>query len=633
MQTTNRKAKKLIVSKSRRRMLKNSNYKICEALAKTDGGQPWLLTKMPFFAPIYDKPRQKIVLLTSRQSTKSTYLRNILVIRSLRFPGNSALYVAPTNNQVGDFSRKKLDNFFAYTPELKPIFVPSGCAWNVTLKEFSVGGAPSRITLRSTGGAQGADRIRGGTYNDVDCDEFQDMIEEHLPVIEECAATFDGEDGRPLATYVYTGTPLASQNIIQKHFNLSKQWQWHMQCPHCSVPDPKQTTRPKSVDIYQRVVAKGGMQPPIGMTHVDPARPFLFCLHCGRDMNLPRGTPKKFDGQKEHFGLRIPPFGTWISHNPKGRYDGYRVVRMMMPWSRWRTPMDDGILDRLDKWPERQFMNEVMGLSFDFGTMPITDKMIYDNTGSHTLATSVSQAEKIAPDYAQYHCFAGLDWAAQAKDDPTPAYTILGVFALVNGRLKMVYAHRFVGYGSNNPEKILDHVRKIMHLFNVKRLGGDYGIGYKEMVRLMDEFGDHRVACFEYKAGGSGSKSTYDEGARKWLVPKTRTLDQLCTDITQGRFEFASEASSKGYTEDMKRVALDWNPKTRAITYQKTGVDDFLHVVNYVNLAKRFDLQEDDFGGEPMGFTMGDGMIPSIHNDDYFYSEMNLDFGMEGFNV
>jgi hypothetical protein len=208
----------------------DSVYKICEHLYKTDGGQNWRLNAMPFFASIYDKPRNKLLLMTSRQSTKTTYLRNVATTRSLLRRGNSTIYIAPTMTQVQDFSRKKLDNIFAYNPSLKGFFVDGSCTWNVGLKEFKVGGGRSTITLRSTGGAQGASRVRGNTANDILLDEFQDLLEEDLPVIEECAATFDGQDGRPHAFYVYTGTPLSNQNIIQKQFNHSRKYQWHMQC-------------------------------------------------------------------------------------------------------------------------------------------------------------------------------------------------------------------------------------------------------------------------------------------------------------------------------------------------------------------------------------------------------------------
>jgi hypothetical protein len=589
--------------KKGRVILPDSDYKACEYLFTTDGGQKWSLDKMPFFVPIYDKPRNKILLITSRQSTKTTYLRNKSVLRALKMVGNSALYVAPTNNQVSDFSRKKLDNVFAYNPSLKRVFVNRNCAWNVTLKEFDVAGAMSRITLRSTGGAQGAGRIRGGTYNDIFIDEIQDQEEDNLPVIEECAATFDGLDGRPTANYVYTGTPLSTQNIIQRQFNTSRQWQWHIQCPHCSVPDPKGRRYSKNVDLYEREIAMGGWQPPIEMAHLDESKPFLFCLSCGRDMNNRRGTPRKFDGSTDMnvIRARIPPFGTWISHNPKGKFDGYRVVRLMMPWARWRTENDDGVLDRLEGWPERRFVNEVMGMSFDSGQVPITRKMIEDCCTDYDLPRGHDweAAKDIAAKHQGYLKFAGLDWAAQAKDDETAAYTIVGVFALVHGKMKLIYGHRFIGQGSNNPDKVLAHVNKVMEIFDVTRLGADYGIGYKEVLRLQDIHGMRKVACFEYKGGGQASTSRFDENARKWIVPKTRTLDQLCVEIREKRFILPRYESADLFTRDWMNVSIDFRPDTRSIRYEKLGTDDFLHVANYAHLAKRLEHREGDFGVSP----------------------------------
>lgn len=588
-------------------LIPDSNYRICEYLYRTDGGQRWRLDKMPFFAPIYDIPRNKILLLTSRQSTKTTYLRNTSVTRSLRNRGNATLYVAPTNTQVTDFSRKKLDNIFAYTPELKNLFVGRDCTWNVTLKEFNVDGGRSVITLRSTGGAQGAGRIRGNTANDLLLDEFQDLLAEDLPVIEECAATFDGQDGRPTAFYAYTGTPLTNQNHIQRQFNISRQYQWHMQCPHCSSGTGVSHTA--NQDIYRREIRTGGWNDPVGMQHVDPDRPYLLCQHCGADMNCPPGMPE---------GTRVPPFGKWIAHNPKGRFDGFRVVRMMMPWARWRTENNDGVLDRLELWPERRFMNEVMGLSFDSGTQPITEKDVRAICDNYDLPHSDAEALQVAAQHRGYLKFAGLDWAMQATGDDTASYTIIGVFALVNDKLKLIYAHRFVGLGSNDPEYVMKKIEWVMDTFEVKRLGADYGVGYKEDLRLMTKYGMDRVAAFQYKATVGKSESTYDEGALKWIVPKTRTMDQFCTDIKNGQFILPRYEEAKYYTDDWLNLSVDYNPATRTIRYEKLGPEDFAHVGNYANLAKRMEFREGDFAGRQAAGLGPLVQADSLYDDGYF---------------
>ena len=571
---------------------------------------------MPFFVPIYDKPRNKLLLMTSRQSTKTTYLRNIGTIRSLLNRGNSTLYIAPTNTQVNDFSRKKLDNIFAYNKELKKFFVDNTCTWNVGLKEFIVGGGRSTITLRSTGGAQGASRVRGNTANDILLDEFQDLLEEDLPVIEECAATFDGQDGRPNAFYVYTGTPLSNQNHIQKQFNISRKYQWHMQCPHCSTGTGKY--RAKEEDYWRREIRKGGWNDPIGMSHVDPARAYLFCQYCGGNMNVPPGAdPNK----------RIPPWGQWLSHNPKGRFDGYRVVRMMMTWARWRTENNDGILDRLEIWPERRFANEVMGVSFDSGTQPISEKDIREISDNYTLPRNDAEAIQAAAAHQGYIKFAGLDWAMQATGDDTASYTIIGVFALVNDRLKLIYAHRFVGLGSNDPDVVMKKIEWVLETFDVRRLGVDYGVGYKEDLRLISKYGLERVACFQYKSSVGKATSTFDAGALKWIVPKTRTLDQLCADIKNARFVLPEYVDGKTFTDDWLNLSLDFDPRTRAIRYEKLGPEDFVHVANYANLAKRMEFREGDFSG--MTSTGMHGAAQQFQQYDPWAGVEDLEPGVE----
>lgn len=295
----------------------------------------------------------------------STLLRNKMTYRSLNRPGNAALYVAPTGNQVSDFSKKKLDTVFAHNKALKAY--TRGGDWNVTFKQFMMRDGISTINLRSTGGHQGAEGVRGGTYNDIFKDEYQSLIEEHLPVIDECAATFQGADAPVQAYFCNTGTPLGFENPIEKEWNRSKGYEWIIKCPYC-----------------------GKDQPPLGMHNLDPDRDYLWCLWCGRNvyrMKVVRdrsGHPVRLEKVQAKYDAerfdkdypRVPPRGQWVATNPKGKFPGYRVVRMMMPWSIWRGDSGTGILDRLESWPERKFQNEVMGLAFDGGTQPFPESVL-----------------------------------------------------------------------------------------------------------------------------------------------------------------------------------------------------------------------------------------------------------------
>lgn len=553
-------------------------HKVCEMVFTTDAGHRWHLDEMPFYTPIYDKPRNKLLLYTSRQSIKSTTLRNFCIGRSLLDPGNSSLFIAPTRTQIRTFSNEKLNTVFTHRPLLKDAFITKQTKWNVQMKELKVGDRKSRVTLRSVGGASGAERVRGISANDVYMDEFQSMIEEDIPVIESVAATFDGEGDRRMAFYAYAGTPLSKQNIIEKQWQSSKQFQWHMQCPHCS-------TGTGSTDENGRELKKGGWNNPIGMQHVDSEKPYLPCEHCGKDLNSPPGYPDS----------DISPRGVWISHNPKGKFDGYRVVRPMMPWAQWRTDQDDGILDRLESWSERRFHNEVMAISYDSGTIPITKDMVTRCCEDYTLPSTEDQIQKTAREHRQYNIYAGLDWAMQAKDEEVPSYTIFGVFAEVNGRLKLIFAHRFQGRESNDPDYVLEKVTKWMRLFGINRLGADYGIGYKEDLRLISIFGQNRVVPFEYKRGGGRARSRYDEQSLKWIIPKTRTLDQMIVDVDNRELRLPRYEDVKDYTDDWHNLSIDMDPSRRTIKYESTGPDDFVHVANYALIARRLDQKRGEF--------------------------------------
>jgi hypothetical protein len=100
----------------------------------------------------------------------------------------------------------------------------------------------------------------------------------------------------------------------------------------------------------------------------------------------------------------------------------------------------------------------------------------------------------------------------QATGDDTASYTIIGVFALVNDRLKLIYAHRFVGLGSNDPDYVMERIQWVMNTFGVKRLGVDYGVGYKEDLRLIAKYGLERIACFQYKSSVGKAMSTQNPG-------------------------------------------------------------------------------------------------------------------------
>ena len=538
------------------------SHEICEALFYTDSGQPWRLHEMPYFKAIYNNSSNKLLLRTSRQSTKTTFIRNKLTLRSMMSKGNAALYVAPTMDQVSAFARQKLDAVFDYHERLKDEYLSPHLDWNVKTKMFDQ--TRSTIFLRSVGGHRGARSTRGITANDIFKDEYQSLPEEVLGVIDEVASSFDGRNGRKKAYYVNTGTPLGIHNPIESEWQRSKGYEWFIQCPHCSEWDPKTNSR------------KGGWNEPLGMSHIDREKPYLFCQHCGEDMG------------KNPQGDRIAPKGQWVATNPQGKFPGYRVVRMMMPWARWRTDNNDGILDRLDEYSDRRFMNEVVGLPFETGDMPITEQDIKACCEDYQLPQTVEQEREVANKHRSNIIFAGLDWA-MSQGDETASYTKIGIFAFFNGKMRLIHAEKFDGAILNDPDKVLSRITELIRRYNITILACDYGVGYNENQRLKKVFPD-RVITLHYYGNATGKvKTKYDPQGQKYALPKTPSIEEFLRELKGKNFILPSwdDHKTKQHLKDWTRVTREINDKTRTVQFQKTGTDDFLHVANYANMARR----------------------------------------------
>ena len=528
-------------------------HRLAELWFRTDDGRRKGLRQLPFYRPIYNSTVDRLLLRTSRQSIKSTFLRDQLYIRSLMRSGNAALYVAPTGNQISDFSKTKFDQTLLYNRDLKSLSRDPAGQWNVHFKGFRSG---SRVTLRSVGGHQGAERVRGIVANHIYKDEIQSFEEEHIPVIDSCATTFDGRDGRPMAFYCDAGTPLSPNNPIEQAWQRSRGYEWIIRCPHCKR--------------YQE---------PLGMQHIDPQKPYLFCQWCGDNMRKVSWTAEE-----------VMPEGQWVATYAEGRFNAYRVVRLMMPWARWLTPNADGILDQLETWTERRFYNETMALPFAGSAQPTTEEELRACCTAEETAYRLPQTEdeiaRLARTHSSYPLFAGLDWALNSTET-TPSFTIFAIFALINNKLKLIFAHRFTGLGSGDPDFVLESIGKWMTQFDVTVLGADYGVGFLENQRLRENF-PGRVITFHYKGSTDGSiTTTYDPNGPKFMLPRTPSLEETFKLIKLRGFIFPVWADVQPYVSDLLHVHTEYNDVRRTVKYRRSGRDDFLHVMNYAHMAKR----------------------------------------------
>ena len=552
-----------------------------ERVFRTDDGRRKRFDAMPFYRTLYEGASGgRVLLKTSRQSGKSTFLRDFLLLGAITQPGRAALYCGPTDNQVRDFARAKLDAALHYESLLATLCrgesgrghtSKAATTWNVHTKQLQNG---SSITLRSVGGHDGAERVRGITASTIVKDELQSFDEEYLPVIDACAATFDGRDGRPAALYMDAGTPLSLANPIERAWEQSKGYEWLMRCPHCSR-----------------------WQEPLGLQHLDAQKPFLFCQWCGRNLQ-----------QVSWSAEPVAPEGLWVPTRADGRFDGFRLVRLMMPWARWRTPQHDGILDQMEAWPERRFLNETMAIAYDGAQQPVTlhDVMRCCAAGEegYRLPQSDADIKGVAEGFRSYPVYAGLDWAMGSG--ATLSFTIFAVFAWTGDRLRLIFAHRFAGGSSSDPEHILARIGYWLERFGVDLLGADAGVGYMENQRLRSRF-PGRVITFQYQGGTAGlTRTRYDPALMKHLLPRTASLEETFKAVKARRFQFPVWQEAEAFAGELLNVRAETSEATRATLYRRSGPDDFVHVMNYAHMVCR--LQQGLGGLDPVDlFDAQDG--------------------------
>lgn len=355
--------------------VKISNTDFIQKVIKLDG-QNWRFTDRPYIYPIINNNFKRTILLAARQTEKSTSLSGILLAKACLNPNYSLLYVSPTGKQTGVFSRKKIDEAFETSPHLKRIFYPGVKGFRVEekrLKNFS--------TMYFRSAFHDADSIRGITA-DVQCrDEFQDLLQEVVPVIEACSQK------RKHAQFFDAGTPKTFDNPIHLKHEKSTSNEWHIKCMHC------------------------GHWNLLSIDNVLLDKPGLWCTKCQGTINSLQGV--------------------WVSAR-ESEIQGFRLPYIILPENDidWKD-----LFFKMRNYDTGALMNEVFGWSYDNGSKPITRDQLIASCSSRPMWNEPH------PDTRGYQYYAGIDWGG--GNSGFTILTI--GYADHEGKFKIVYCKRFLG--------------------------------------------------------------------------------------------------------------------------------------------------------------------------------------------
>ena len=529
----------------KKKVVKNKMSAYCQQIFKLEG-KPFSLEGRRHLDLVYNHNKKKTLYMFSRQAEKSTTLAAKSVGRSCLLPYFRTLYVSPRDAQVKTFSAQKLKMFVDMSPRVTKFFQNKNCHTGTFYKSFSNG---SDYTLRSA--YLSPDSCRGISADALYVDELQDVIRDHLPVIESALL-----HGKKFAKYKeYAGTPKSLQNHIEHEWQSSYKMEWVIKCSGCNN--------------YNILGVKN-----IGLHH-------LICSRhgCGRQI--------------------FPIHGQWIVTNKEGKFPGFRICYLMTPWCVWNNvddKSDPGVIQMFEDWPESRFLNEVLSISSDNAEKPLTDDNMRDCCMDYEMFKAPEEIESrktVIGSIPKHNLVAGIDWGTSEERKSKTVLTI--GFMSRDNIFYTLYVKKYSRAEMSELEEVEDII-KTLKKWKIRKVASDWGFGYIQNAKLALALGKKLVIV--YTSGSAGHYIMYNRMTKLYTLSRTMSLSRLILDIWHRNIRFFNwEDKSNGFlgmeklASDFTCVCKEYSERSRTVKYIHPigSSDDALFSLNYAVAASHID--------------------------------------------
>jgi hypothetical protein len=491
--------------------------------------------------PVLDNAAKRAIFYTSRQVGKTTCIALRGLVKCAACPPYSRLYVGPTQNHCGAYSKQKLADLILTSPYYRQTFFGKGKTNQAYYKGMTNG---SEYWLRWF--ATGVNSVRGLSVDGIDIDEVQLIQSEDIPVILESMARSSYKD------LTYAGTPLHSQNPIQDLWDNSTKTEWLVKCTHCN--------RHNYLDER----------------NIHPE--YLCCRYCGKQI--------------------YPENGQWVSfdRSKSSKMLGVRVSALMigtLPWTE-EAGGEDSVIWKYNHYPTAQFRNEVMALPSGDAGKPITESELIDCCDPElAMCKSINDKEYLK----RMQFFGGVDWASDLDSGKSYNVHCIGGF-LPDRRFLVVHAKRYMGREADK-DFLLQNIVKTQLDFKAPFIGADHGMGADKCYDLAKMLAPRHggVTAFSHQATQKAPILLHPTG-KLFQVNRTLVLSTIFHLLKQGRILFFRYEDAKTFLEDILNVYCFFNSQTRFMQYDhpEKKPDDFLHALTFCYLAATMNLKLKLFG-------------------------------------
>jgi hypothetical protein len=491
---------------------------------------------------LYDSPSKRILLCCARQVEKSTLLGNRAITYSCMIPAFKTLYVSPSATQTKTFSVDRVKEPLE-TSEVLKLYTTTLLQQNVFEKQFV---NRSKIVLRYA--FLNADRARGIPAHAILLDEFQDILSDCVPVIEQASS----HAPEHMKRFIYAGTPKGLDNVLEYYRSgtakgrpMSTMGEWVVPCDRHGGEGGR----------YWNILGEKNIQ-----------KRGLSCEKCHQLID-----PMHPDAQ-------------WARMQDAGIFEAFRVSQLMVPWKSW----EDTYME-YSRYSRSKFYNEVLGISYDSGLRPLTRQQVRECCNP-TVSMHPDDLEKYKAIGKDNGVFAGIDWGTGEN-----SYTVLCLGAYVDSKFRIFYIHRFTGEDVD-PVPQFRKIDEMLSYFNARVIGIDYGGGFHGRDHLVRKFGFRRVQSYQYLSRGR-KKLLWNSAFRRWQVVRTEVMSDILNAVKRKQLEFPRwEEFEDPYANDFLNLYSEFNETIRAVQYRHRpdSPDDSFHAVLYCFLASMIVVSRPD---------------------------------------
>ncbi len=380
------------------------------------------------------------------------------------------------------------------------------------------------------------------------------MLGSEIPVILECTSHF------PDASILMAGTPKSFDNPIEAQWQITSQNEWMVPC-HNHTP------------VYWNFLDEQNIAPTEWYT-TGKIAPGPVCKKCQKHLEVHKGQ--------------------WMSFSSGKLVQGYRIPQLMVPWIISTYDQWIRLLAKRDNYPFGQFANEVLGLSYDNASKPISrDELIACCDPNHKMLPEFPTAEEAT--FGRRHTLcAGVDWgegndgSEKSPNGKTRAasYTVLTIGSYINQKLfKVMFIKKYVGQ-QVDPDFVVRDIARLCQIYDVKLCAVDWGHGWGVNNHLVRILGAARVVQLQYLPKQK-ERMKWDPIGFKYQLLRNLVISEMFFALKQKYVVFPSWKETELYAKDILSVFVEYIEHQRQMKFdhRSTDPDDFLHSLIYSKLA------------------------------------------------